>query len=233
MDKNVNKSPGTQDDDLMTALKLISDTIVGPELRAISDLVKSTDKARQESQASLDRRLESSLTKIREEAAETAAGLRQAKSDMEADRKKWHEEIMSATDLMEKLSAELSQKIAKAETTQQADAKKTREQIEASISDLRQEHTRRFTSVEDRVIRCENEGNAHKEENNLLAMRLTKAAQSLVTGTLDDAAVTNAAMKQVDTLLTELGDGEPDSGTGNAKNSDGHKGSKDISTHKN
>lgn len=224
MDKTANKSPEAPNDDLMNALKLISDTIVGPELRALKDLVKSTDKARQASQTNLDERLEKSLTEIREETAEIAASLRQTKSDMEADRKKWQEEIKTATDLMDKLSTELSDKIRSTETALQADAKKRKEQIESKISDLRQEHIRRFSAVEDRVMRCESENNAHKEESNLLARRLSMAAQSLVTGSVGNIAVDAAALEQVDSLLTELDDGASNAQNSNPNHADGHKG---------
>ena len=119
MDTNATKTPEMQTDELMNALNQISDIIIGPELRSLKEYIRSTDEARQLEVSNLEQKMESALAQIREDAMAISADLRHTKTDLEADRQKWQEEIADANSRLEKTSEELDHQIETLETTLQ------------------------------------------------------------------------------------------------------------------
>lgn len=210
MDTNATQTPELQNDELVNALKLISDLIIGPELRSLKDYISSADEARQLDVSNLEQKMESALAQIREDAMAISADLRRTKTDMETDSQKWQDEIADANSRMEKTSEELAHQIETLETTLQTNLTKLKDQFKTEVYNLTEDHNQRFIVVEGRITRCENESTARKNENNRLAQSLTSAAQSLATGPGEDAATVKDTMKQVDSILSGLDEVKPE-----------------------
>jgi hypothetical protein len=206
MEISAGQIPEPKTDELLEALKVISGIIAGPELRSIKDFVRMTDEARQAEQAAFEQKMESALAQIREDAMGISADLRHTKENIESDRRKWHEDIASVRDILEKARKDLSDQVANTVMTMQAEATRLQEQIEATQIKHQQDSNERISAMENRVAQCENEGNARRAQNSRLAKSMRVAAQSLVAGAAEDAYTTENFGEQVDTILSALDD---------------------------
>ena len=218
MDKNAVMTPETHSDELVDALKVICDIIIGPELRLIKEYVTSTNESLTLDHSTLGQKMESALATIREDAMAISADLRNTKLDMETERKKWQEEITTISNLHQESSDNLSKKVNSTENTLATNVTKLRENMKTSLVHLTQDHTQRFSAIENRLVQCEEKSSVLQDENMRLMRRLNSAAQSLVTGEPEGSPAQPSSQKQVDNLLTELDEGQPASATKAAEN---------------
>ena len=210
MEKSAIKTPETHSAEMIDALKLISEIVVGPEMRLLKDFIRTTDESRQLDLANMDQKTESALAKIREDAMAISADLRHTKEAMETDRKKWNEEIADVRKQMDKIGEDLTNKTDTTKTALLTNLTQLKEQIETNISNLTEDQVKRATDIEGRITQCENESNARRKENSRLAKSLSIAAQSLVIGNPEPSSMSTTNRKQVETLLTKMDGDEPD-----------------------
>lgn len=218
MEKNAVMTPETHPDELVEALKVVCDIIIGPELRLTREYVTSTNESLSLDHANLGQKVESALATIREDAMAISADLRKTKLDMEAERKKWHEELREISNQHQDSLDNLSKKINSTENTLATNVTKLRENMKTNLVNITQEHTRRFTAIEYRLAQCEEKSSALKDENMRLMRRLNSAAQSLVTGEPDGSHAQPSSQKQVDNLLNDMEESRPASATKTVEN---------------
>lgn len=210
MDKNAVKTPETRSDELVEALKLISDILIGPEMRIIREYVTSINESLSLDHANFGQKMDNALATIREDAMAISADLRKTKLEMDSERKKWEEEITNLSKQYQDSSENLSKRINATENTLATNVTKLREHMKTSLFDLTQEHSHRFTAIEDRLVQCEAKSSLLKDENMSLMRRLTSAAQSLATVAAESSAAQQSSNEQVENLLNEVEEKQPE-----------------------
>lgn len=198
------KTLETHSEELVEAIQLISDIIIGPELRVIKEYVTSINESLSLDHANFGQKMDSALATIREDALAISADLRKTKLEMESECEKWDEEITNLSKQHQDSSENLSKKINATENSLATNVTKFREHVKASLTDLAQEHANRFTAIEDRLVQCEEKSSLLKEENTRLMIRLTNAAQSLATVVAESPAAPPSSNEQAETLLSEV-----------------------------
>ena len=232
MDKNVAKTPETHSEELVDSLKLICDIIIGPELRLIKDYVGSINESLSLDHANLENKMDGSIATIREDAMAISADLRKTKLEAESDRNDLHERIKGIENQFQEFGNDMSNKINATENRLATNITKLRDHMKINSFNLTQDQAQRFTTLEERLAKCEEAHSTLKEENIRLTNRLASAAQSLVTGANEVAPAPTSSSNQVENLLNEVDEGQAEPVSKDAGSGPDHRVSNDSTSNK-